>query len=203
MITILVISEKKKFLVKKFVPMFKVSSKKTEIFTKRNKKLIKTNRFLFFASRIKKIEENKNFIEFEKNKWIKKKHLKKIKFFENNSNKIFKLFLNSKYLWGGKTSDGIDCSSLIQIYFFYNGVFFPRDTKDQIKYCKKKIKKKFTKGDIIFWKGHVGACLNQIKFIHAYGPRKKVLIMPTNETIQHIRKTAKLIVKKISNIKTY
>ena len=194
---------KKKFLTKEFVPIFKVSSKKTEIFTKRNKKLIKTNRFLFFASRIKKIEENKNFIEFEKNKWIKKKHLKKIKFFENNSNKIFKLFLNSKYLWGGKTSDGIDCSSLIQIYFFYNGVFFPRDTKDQIKYCKKKIKKKFTKGDIIFWKGHVGACLNQIKFIHAYGPRKKVLIMPTIETIQHIRKTAKLIVKKISNIKTY
>ena len=194
---------KKKFLIKEFVPTFKVSSKKTEIFTKRNKKLIKTNRFLFFASRIKKIEENKNFIEFEKNKWIKKKHLKKIKFFENNSNKIFRLFLNSKYLWGGKTSDGIDCSSLIQVYFFYNGVFFPRDTKDQIKYCKKKIKKKFTKGDIIFWKGHVGACLNQIKFIHAYGPRKKVLIMPTNETIQHIRKTAKLIVKKISNIKTY
>ena len=194
---------KKKFLIKEFVPTFKVSSKKTEIFTKRNKKLIKTNRFLFFASRIKKIEEYKNFIEFEKNMWIKKKHLKKIEFFENNSNKIFKLFLNSKYLWGGKTSDGIDCSSLIQIYFFYNGVFFPRDTKDQIKYCKKKIKKKFTKGDIIFWKGHVGACLNQIKFIHAYGPRKKVLIMPTIETIQHIRKTAKLIVKKISNIKTY
>ena len=194
---------KRKFLTKEFIPIFKVSSKKTEIFTKRNKKLIKTNRFLFFASRIKKIEENKNFIEFEKNKWIKKKHLKKIKFFENNSNKIFKLFLNSKYLWGGKTSDGIDCSSLIQIYFFYNGVFFPRDTKDQIKYCKKKIKKKFTKGDIIFWKGHVGACLNQIKFIHAYGPRKKVLIMSINETIQHIRKTAKLIVKKISNIKTY
>ena len=194
---------KKKFLIKEFVPTFKVSSKKTEIFTKRNKKLIKTNRFLFFASRIKKIEENKNFIEFEKNKWIKKKHLKKIEFFENNSNKIFKLFLNSKYLWGGKTSDGIDCSSLIQIYFFYNGVFFPRDTKDQIKYCKKKIKKKFTKGDIIFWKGHVGACLNQIKFIHAYGPRKKVLIMPTIETIKHIRKTAKLNVKKISNIKTY
>ena len=194
---------KRKFLTKEFIPIFKVSSKKTEIFTKRNKKLIKTNRFLFFASRIKKIEENKNFIEFEKNKWIKKKHLKKMKFFENNSNKIFKLFLNSKYLWGGKTSDGIDCSSLIQIYFFYNGVFFPRDTKDQIKYCKKKIKKKFTKGDIIFWKGHVGACLNQIKFIHAYGPRKKVLIMSINETIQHIRKTAKLIVKKISNIKTY
>ena len=73
--------KKKKFSIKKFVPIFKVSSKKTEIFIKRNKKLIKTNRFLFFASRIEKIEENKNFIEFEKNKWIKKKKFKKNKIF--------------------------------------------------------------------------------------------------------------------------
>ena len=105
--------------------------------------------------------------------------------------------------WGGKTSDGIDCSALVQIYFYYNRVFFPRDTKDQIRFCKIKNKKKFSKGDIIFWKGHVGVCLNQIKFIHAYGPKKKVIIMPTNLTIQHIKKTAKLIVKKVSNINAY
>ena len=59
------------------------------------------------------------------------------------------------------------------------------------------------KGDIIFWKGHVGICLNQSKFIHAYGPKKKVLIMPTDLTIELIKKTAKLKVKKISNIKNY
>ena len=194
---------KNKKFIRNFKPKLKIFKSKSKIFVKKKNKFLPTKKYLYFATGIPILKKNKKYIEFEKNKWIKKKHLKKIKFFENNSNKIFKLFLNSKYLWGGKTSDGIDCSSLIQIYFFYNGVFFPRDTKDQIKYCKKKIKKKFTKGDIIFWKGHVGACLNQIKFIHAYGPKKKVLIMSTNKTIQHIRKTAKLIVKKISNIKTY
>ncbi len=194
---------KKKNFIKTFVPTLKISSKKTRIFIKKNQKLIKTNKFLYFASRIEKINENKNLIEFEKNKWIKKKDLKKIDYFERNYNKIFKLFLNTKYLWGGKTSDGIDCSSLIQIYFFYNRIFFPRDTKDQIKFCKKKNKKKFSKGDIIFWKGHVGVCLSKLKFIHAYGPRKKVLIMPTNLTIHHIRKTAKLIINKVSNINTF
>ena len=133
----------------------------------------------------------------------KKKDLKKINHIEKNYNKVFKSFLNSKYLWGGKTADGIDCSSLIQIYFYYNKIFFPRDTKDQIKFCKKKNKKRFLKGDIIFWKGHVGICLNQSKFIHAYGPRKKVLVMPINYSIRLIEKTAKLVVKKICNIQNF
>ena len=64
-------------------------------------------------------------------------------------------------------------------FFFYNNSFYPRDTKDQIKYTKKNSKKrKFKKGDIIFWKGHVAMCLNSKKLIHAYGPEKKVVIMP-------------------------
>jgi len=46
-------------------------------------------------------------------------------------------------------------------------------------------------------------CLNRSQFIHAYGPKKKVLIMPTNFTIKLINKTAKLIIRKISNIKNY
>ena len=193
--------QNKKFLTN-FDPKFKISEIKSKIFIGKNQKLKKTNKFLYFGSKIEKIRENKKFIEFEKNKWVKKKGLKKVNHFEKNYSKIFKLFLNSKYLWGGKTADGIDCSSLIQIYFYYNKIFFPRDTKDQINYCKKNNKKTFLKGDIIFWKGHVGICLSRFKFIHAYGPRKKVLIMPTNLTIQHIKSTAQLIVKKVSNINT-
>ena len=189
----------KKFSIKSN-PVLKVNSLKSEIFKKIKGKFRKTNQFLYFASRIPKLQENKKFLEFEKNKWIKKKDLRKINHTERNYSKIFKSFLNTKYLWGGKTAEGIDCSSLIQIYFYYNQIFFPRDTKDQIKFCKKENKKKFSKGDIIFWKGHVGICLSKSKFIHAYGPRKKVLIMPINYSIKLIEKTAKLIVKKNFNI---
>jgi len=46
-------------------------------------------------------------------------------------------------------------------------------------------------------------CLNKSKFIHAYGPKKKVLIMPTKKTIELIKKTANLKVLKISNIVKY
>ena len=194
--------KKRKFIIKS-KPAYKIYALKTKIYRKINNKFKETSKFLYFASRVSKLNENKKFLEFENNKWIKKKDLRKINHIEKNFNKIFRLFLNSKYLWGGKSNKGIDCSSLVQIYFFYNQIFFPRDTKDQIKFCKKKINKRKSKGDIIFWKGHVGICLSHLKFIHAYGPRKKVTIMPINYTIKLIEKTAKLSVKRISNIKKF
>lgn len=105
-------------------------------------------------------------------------------------------------MWGGKSYRGIDCSALLQLFFYYNKLFYPRDTKDQIKYSKKIIKKKlFKKGDVIFWKGHVAVCINSKKLIHAYGPEKKVLIMPIIKTIDRMKRATNLSIKKISSIK--
>ena len=194
---------KKDKFYRKFKPQFKIYKLKSKIYKKKNKNFLPTSKFLFFGSGIFAKNKSKNFIEFEKNEWIKKNDLKEINHFEKNFVKILKLFLNAKYLWGGKTCLGIDCSALVQIYFYYNRLYFPRDTKDQVRLCKHKRNKKLSKGDIIFWKGHVGACLNQSNFIHAYGPKKKVLIMPIKSTINLLEKTSNLIVKKISNIQTF
>ena len=194
---------KKSRFNKNFKPTNKICKLKSKIFKKVKNKFLPTNNFLYFSSGILIKKKDKNYVEFEKNKWIKNNDIKKINHYEKNFIKTIKLFLGTKYLWGGKTSRGIDCSALIQIYFYYNRIFFPRDTKDQIKFCKKKLNKKFSKGDIIFWKGHVGMCINQTKFIHAYGPRKKVVIMPTNFSIKLIKNTANLSIKKISDIKNY
>jgi gamma-D-glutamyl-L-lysine dipeptidyl-peptidase len=184
--------------VNKYNPSHKVSSLKASIFSKLNKK---TKNFLPFGSKISRIKENKKFVEFENNRWLKKSDLKKINHKEKNFLKIFKLFLKTKYAWGGKTYRGIDCSALLQLFYYYNSTFYPRDTKDQIKYSKMNIKRKiFKKGDIIFWKGHVAICINSKKLIHAYGPEKKVLVMSIKKTINIIKKTANLIVKKISFI---
>ena len=185
--------------VEKFKPNYKVSNLKAKIFKKPNSS---SKNWLTLGSKLSVIDENKNYIKIEKNKWIKKKDIKKINHKEKDFIKTFKKFLNVKYVWGGKTYKGIDCSALLQIFFNYNNLFYPRDTKDQINYSKgSSMKRKFKKGDIIFWKGHVAMCLNSKKLIHAYGPEKKVLIMPIIKTINRIRETAKLKVKKISRIK--
>ena len=109
---------------------------------------------------------------------------------EKNFVKILKLFINCPYKWGGTTYKGIDCSALVQIFFKFNNQYCPRDTKDQIKYFKKPCNIK--KNAIIFWKGHVAVCLSKTLLIHAYGPKKKVLVMNINKTIELIKKTAKL-----------
>jgi len=190
---------KNKYYTKDHQPTHKIFTLKANIY---NKQKNKTKNFLPFASRISMINENKKFIEFEKNKWIKKKDIKKINHIEKDYLKVLKMFLKIKYLWGGKTYRGIDCSAILQLFFYYNNKFYPRDTKDQIKYSAKKNRSKvFKKGDIIFWKGHVAVCINAQKLIHAYGPEKKVLIMNIKETINRIERTAKLTVKKISPIK--
>ena len=184
--------------INKLGPNYKVSEIKTRIFKNPG---VRTNTWLPFASKLSVLEKNKNYMKIDKNKWVKKKDIKELNHKDSNFVKIFKKFLNVKYVWGGKTFKGIDCSALLQIFFYYNNSFYPRDTKDQIKFTKKNLKKgKFKKGDIIFWKGHVAMCLNSKKLIHAYGPEKKVIIMPIVETISRIQRTAKLKVKKISRI---
>ena len=190
---------KNKNYVDNFKPTHKIFVLKASIFDKKKRR---TKKFLTFVSKISIIQESKKFVEFEKGKWIKKNNIKKISYIEKDYLKILKLFLNTKYIWGGRTYKGIDCSAILQLIFYYNNKFYPRDTKDQIRYSKKNIKKNILKkGSIIFWKGHVAICINSKKLIHAYGPENRVLIMPIKETIDRIERTAKLKVKKISSIK--
>ena len=184
---------KNKKFINEIKPTHKVKVLKTRIY--------KSNKFLPFSSEIEILKRKKNYIMFEKNKWIKQKDITLLNKKEKNFVKIFKSYLNCKYKWGGKTHNGIDCSALLQIFYKFNNKYFPRDTIDQIKFKKGNIiKKKFKKGDIIFWKGHVAVCIDSKKLIHAYGPEKKVIIMPIHKTIKRIERTAKLKVKKVFRI---
>tara|TARA_A100001015_G_scaffold243189_1_gene278051 strand:- start:185 stop:931 length:747 start_codon:yes stop_codon:yes gene_type:complete len=195
--------EKKDFK-KKLSPSRKIKVLKSFIYKKKYSKFIKTNKHLPFASKLEVLKKKKSFLEFEKNLWIKERDVLKIDYFEKNFEKIYKMFLNVSYKWGGKTSEGIDCSALLQIFFQYNNISIPRDTKDQVKFFKKiKKSRHFNKGNLIFWKGHIAICLSKNSLIHAYGPRKKVIMMDINSTIEEIKKNAKLEKTKIKRINDF
>ena len=170
------------------------------LYSKPNEKS-KIKKKLSFGSKVKITHQRGKFFKFDKF-WIKKNSLEKINFKTKNYFKNINKFINVKYKWGGKHFSGIDCSALIQLCLNYNNKFCPRDTKDQIKFFKKKIKlKNIKKNDLIFWKGHVAVCISKKNLIHAYGPLKKVVLMPIKKTIDRIDKTANLKVIGIRRIK--
>ena len=85
-----------------------------------------------------------------------------------------KSFLNSPYLWGGKTKFGTDCSGLVQSIFKTINIILPRDACDQYK-SGKEINSDFKLGDIAFFGEsskkitHVGILIDNTKIVHAYG----------------------------------
>ena len=165
----------------------KVSSLKANLYSKPKKNFL-TSYKLSFCSLVSVNKKEKNFYNIGKY-WIEKSDIVPIKYkvrlFKNIKN-----FKNVPYKWGGISYKGIDCSALVQLFFKFNNQYCPRDTKDQINFFKKV--KKIKKNAIIFWKGHVAVCISNKDLIHAYGPRKKVLIMNIVKTLILIEKTAKL-----------
>ena len=178
-------------------PTHKVNVLKSKVFKFPHRRKVSE---ISFGSKIKVLENKKNFFKFAKG-WIKKNDLKPVGYKEKNPFRKISIFKNTKYKWGGKSFRGIDCSALIQIFLNFNNKFCPRDAKDQVKFFKKNINlNKIKKNDIIYWKGHVALALSNKKLIHAYGPMKKTVIMGINQTIKRIDKTAKLKVIGIKRI---
>ena len=180
---------KKRRFLKKEKSTHKVCNLYARLYSKPN---IKTNKKISFGSKIKAVEIKKKFIKFDNN-WIKKSDVKKVNFKTKDIFRYIKKFSNTKYKWGGKYFEGVDCSALVQLFFNFNNRYCPRDSKDQIKYFKKKVLlKNIKKNDLIFWKGHVAIATSKKNLIHAYGPFKKTVTMPIKTTINRIYKTANL-----------
>jgi len=188
----------KRHLINFFKPTHKVCSLSANIYMGPSYK--KKIGQLPFLSRLRIEKRNLNFSKFQ-GKWIENKNLKLIGFKNKNIFLNIKMFDGTKYKWGGKTFQGLDCSALVQLFINFNNKYCPRDAKDQIKYFKKNINlKNIKKNDIIYWKGHVAIAISKKNLIHAYGPLKKTVIMKINETIKLIKKTAKLKVLLIKRI---
>ena len=179
---------------RKFISCLKPTHKVSALFANIYKKPNFKNKIgrLPYIAKVKVDVVNSKFAKFQ-NKWIEIKNIRPLKYKNKDIFNNVKIFKNIKYKWGGKTFKGIDCSALVQVCLNFNNKFCPRDAGQQIKFLKKNINLKNIKGnDIIYWKGHVAIALSSKKLIHAYGPKKRTLVMDIKKTIELIKKTANL-----------
>jgi cell wall-associated NlpC family hydrolase len=104
---------------------------------------------------------------------------------------IAERFLGVPYVWGGKTAAGLDCSGLIQTALQAVGKAAPRDTDMMEKALGDAVSlSNLRRGDLVFWKGHMGVMLDETRLLHANAFHMAVAIETLAEALARIEKVA-------------
>ncbi len=96
---------------------------------------------------------------------------------------VAELCLNAPYLWGGKTSLGLDCSGLTQLALAAAGIASPRDSDMLEREIGEPVSfddslSGLRRGDLVFWKGHVGILSDPDTLLHATAYSMTVMSEP-------------------------
>lgn len=122
------------------------------------------------------------FIKAANTGWIVREHLAPIGVFETDPVAVAERFLGAPYLWGGRESLGVDCSGLVQQAQLACGRACPRDTDQQQLIGEAVQSEALARGDLVFWKGHVGIMLDAERLLHANAFHMATAIEPLAET---------------------
>ena len=123
--------------------------------------------------------------------YVPVRHLARLDFRETDFVAVAERFLGVPYLWGGKTSLGLDCSGLVQIALNACGIACPRDSDMQARMLGRNIVQtdslQLERGDLLFWHGHVAIARDPSTLIHANAFSMAVAIEPIAQARARIR----------------
>jgi cell wall-associated NlpC family hydrolase len=123
--------------------------------------------------------------------YLPRPHVGPIDRHEDDFVAIAERFVGTPYLWGGKSSLGIDCSGLVQVSLSAAGTGCPRDSDMQRDGLGKTLdpmeSKKLRRGDLIFWKGHVAIVRDADTIVHANAHHMATVVENTSDAIARIK----------------
>ncbi len=142
---------------------------------------------VYFGSQVRAVEETENHIRIHTGHFIPRPHVQPIKARFSDVVGVADYFLGSPYLWGGNSRWGIDCSGLVQMALLACGMDCPRDSDQQMVLGREvQDGEPLQRGDLVFWKGHVGFLANQDMLLHANATHMAVAYEPFEEAVARI-----------------
>ncbi len=136
------------------------------------------------------VASDEKFSKLSNGNYVFTKHVKPSNEFESDFVSVAEKFLDVPYYWGGKTAQGLDCSGLVQTSLEVCGISSPRDTDMQETQLGKKLMVNdldgLRRGDLVFWKGHVGIMADQKTLIHANGHHMMTVKEPLADAVARI-----------------
>lgn len=122
-------------------------------------------------ARLRVVGQVDDFMTLADGRFVRNCHVGGLEDIADDFVSVAERYAEVPYLWGGRTSDGIDCSGLVQVAYECAGLSCPRDSDMQQKLMGRDLDlggmEEMQRGDLIFWKGHVAIMVSDMMLIHA------------------------------------
>lgn len=172
----------------------RVSALRTPVFPGPSIKL-PPSALLSFDSRLSIVERRERFLVTDAGGFIFAHHLQPLGEVESDFVEVATRFLGAAYLWGGRSSLGLDCSGLVQVALQSCGIECPRDSDMQEQALGTKLDfdgdiTKLKRGDLVFWPGHVAIVEDAGTLLHATAHFMSVVREPLRSALVRIQATS-------------